>query len=132
MSPRPIQVYIVDDDPSVRVAYARLVSSATMEPKMFSCVEEFLDAPLANENACVVSDVVMPGTSGLDLPDKLAQTGRRLPVIFITAHDTRETRDEAQRIGAVALFRKPVDGQALLDAITWAAALPPGNRSKAV
>ena len=66
-------------------------------------------ADLSDENACVISDVWMPGTSGLELPALLA----RLPVIFITAHDTPETREMAQRVGAAACFRKPVDDQAL-------------------
>ena len=122
MSPPPIHVYIVDDDPSVRTAYARLLRSATLEAHTFSCVEEFLNATVTDANACVVSDVVMHGTSGLELPDKLAHSGRKIPVIFITAHDSKELRDKAQSLGAVALFRKPVDGQALLDAIAWAVA----------
>ena len=57
----------------------------------------------------------MAGTSGLELPALLARAGRRLPVIF-TAHDTAGTREMAQRAGAAAYFRKPVDDQALLDA----------------
>jgi FixJ family two-component response regulator len=61
----------------------------------------------------------MPGVSGLELPALLASAGRRLPVILVTAHDTEETRDIAQRAGAAAYFRKPVDDQALLDAIAW-------------
>lgn len=120
MSPPPIHVYIVDDDPSVRTAYARLLRSALIEAQTFSCVEEFLNARVTDANACVVSDIVMPGTSGLELPNKLAHSGRKLPIIFITAHDSKELRNRAQSIGAVALFRKPVDGQALLDAIAWA------------
>ena len=62
----------------------------------------------------------MPGTSGLELPALLARTGQRLPVIFVTAHDTPETRELAHRLGAAGYFRKPVDEQALLDAIAWA------------
>lgn len=73
-----------------------------------------------DEGACVLCDVAMPGISGLELPDLLARAGLRLPVIFITAHDTPETRAIAQRVGAAAYFRKPVDDQALLDAIAWA------------
>ena len=116
----PIQVYIVDDEPSICTAYARLVRSAKMVPHTFSSVEEFLRAELSDRNACVVSDVQFPGTSGLDLPVLLGRAGRHLPVIFVTAHDTEETRDQAQRFGAAGYFRKPVDDQALLDAITWA------------
>ena len=77
-------------------------------------------AEVSDENACVVSDVQFPGKCGLELPVLLGRAGHTLPVIFVTAHDTAETRDLAQRFGAAAYFRKPVDDQALLDAITWA------------
>lgn len=116
----PVQIYIVDDEPSVSTAYARLMLSARMQPRTFDSVEEFLRADLSDENACVLSDVRMAGTSGLELPALLAGAGRDLPVIFITAHDTPETRQKAQRAGAAAYFRKPVDDQALLDAVAWA------------
>lgn len=118
----PIQVYIVDDEPSVCTAYARLVRSAKMQPRTFASVEDFVRAEFSDVNACVVSDVQMPGTSGLELPGLLARAGRCLPVIFVTAHDTPEIRDRAHSLGAAAYFRKPVDDQALLDAIAWALA----------
>ena len=73
-----------------------------------------------DQNACVVSDVRLPGKSGLELPVLLGRSGHHLPVIFVTAHDSAETRDLAQRLGAASYFRKPVDDQALLDAISWA------------
>ena len=62
----------------------------------------------------------MPGTGGLDLPALIGSAGRHLPVIFVTAHDTPETRDLAKRLGAAGYFCKPVDDRALLDAIGWA------------
>ncbi len=113
-------IYIVDDEPSVRTAFARLARSARMEATGFASVDEFMAAEVSDEHACVICDVRMPGTSGLELPGLLARDGRNLPVIFITAHDTEETRTIAQRMGAAAYFRKPVDDQALLDAIAWA------------
>lgn len=116
----PVQIYIVDDEPSVCTAYARLARSAKMAPRVFTSVEEFLRADFSDENACVISDVRMPGASGLELPDLLAGAGHHLPVIFVTAHDTPETRDIAQQVGAAGYFHKPVDDQALLDAIAWA------------
>jgi len=119
--PRPtIQVYIVDDEPSVCTAYARLVRSAKMQPRTFASVEDFVSSKFADDNACVISDIQMPGLSGLDLPALLARAGHHVPVIFVTAHDTPEARDRAQQSGAAAYFRKPVDDQALLDAIAWA------------
>jgi FixJ family two-component response regulator len=115
-----IQVYIVDDEPSICTAYARLVRSAHMQPSTFASVEDLLNSTFSDTNACVVSDVQFPGKSGLELPVLLGRAGHHLPVIFVTAHDTAETRDLAHRFGASAYFRKPVDDQALLDAIVWA------------
>ena len=120
MSNLPVQIYIVDDEPTVCAAYARLVRSARMQPRTFGSVEEFMRADFSDENACVISDMRMPGINGLELPRLLKCAGHHLPVIFITAHDTPETRELAQRAGAAAYFRKPVDDQALLDAIAWA------------
>jgi FixJ family two-component response regulator len=116
----PIQVYVVDDEPSICTAYARLLRSAKMQPRTFSSVEDLLRADISGHNACVISDVRMPGTSGLTLPALLAKAGYHLPVILVTAFDTPTMRDLAQKAGAAAYFRKPVDDQALLDAIVWA------------
>jgi FixJ family two-component response regulator len=115
-----IQVYIVDDEPSVCTAYARLMRSARMRPRTFASVEDLMRSDFSDENACVVCDIQLPWKSGLDLPVLLGRAGHYLPVIFVTAHDSAETREQAQRFGAAAYFRKPVDDQALLDAITWA------------
>lgn len=120
----PIQVYIVDDDPSICVAYARLMRSAQIAARTFASVEEFVGADFKDENACVISDVQFPGRSGLDLPVLLGRAGHLLPVIFVTAHDTPETRDIAQRFGAVGYYRKPVDDLILLGAITAAVERP--------
>lgn len=120
MTNMPAHIYIVDDEPSIRAAYARLMRSSNMDARTFCTVEEFLSADVSDEHACVLSDIKMPGSSGLSLPGLLEKAGRHLPVIFVTAHDTPDARDMAQRAGAAAFFRKPVDGQALLDAIEWA------------
>ena len=119
MPTAPIQIYIVDDEPSICTAYARLVRSAKMLPRTFTSVDDFLGSGFTDENACVISDIQMPGISGLDLPALLARSGHQVPVIFVTAHDTPETRERAQSAGAAGYFRKPVDDQALLDAIAW-------------
>jgi FixJ family two-component response regulator len=90
-----------------------------MEARTFLSVEEFLKTEVSDLNACLICDVAMPGIGGLELPGLLAAAGRHLPVIFVTAHDTAENRALAQQVGASAFFRKPVDDQALLDAIDW-------------
>ncbi|MGV3532296.1 MAG: response regulator transcription factor [Chthoniobacteraceae bacterium] len=123
----PIHIYIVDDEPSITTAYARLMRSAKMNSRTFSSVEDLLRADFSDERACVICDLQMPGAGGIELPGLLAQAGHRVPVIFVTAHDTPETREMAQQAGASGYFRKPVDDQALLDAIEWALSTEPAS-----
>ena len=116
---KPI-VYIIDDEASVLTAMERLMRSAGLQVGLFESVATFLDKADLRRHACIVADVRMPGQSGLELPALLAHRGCHLPVIVVTAHDTEETRRLAREAGAVGYFRKPVDDQALLDAIHWA------------
>jgi FixJ family two-component response regulator len=113
-------IYVIDDDQSVRKAFERLLRSANLATKTFSCAEEFLDSLIISEAGCIVMDLRMPGLTGFDLQKKIASLGMRMPVIVISASDDSQTRDRARELGAVAFFRKPVDDQALLDAIWWA------------
>ena len=116
----PIQVFVVDDEPSVCTSYARLLRSARIQAQTFLSVEELLRADLSGQNTCIVSDVRMPGISGLALPALLAEAGHRIPVIFVTAHDSPDMPRTAQQAGAIAYFCKPVDDRVLLDAIAEA------------
>jgi len=120
MDSKSVTVYIVDDDRSVRVALKRLLRSAGLKPFDFDSCQAFLDCDVVASRACVIADIRMPGTSGLELPGLLAERGRDLPVILLSAYDRDDAVEEAKLAGAVALFRKPVDDQALLDAIEWA------------
>ena len=113
-------VYLVDDDESVRRALQRLLRSAGFEVKAFSSGESFLETEKFDIKACVVVDIRMPGLTGFDVQEKLSSKGIRIPVITVSAFDDAETRERARKLGAVAFFRKPVDGQALIDAIYWA------------
>ena len=114
-------VYLIDDDESVRRALQRLLRSAGSNVKAFSSAEEFLQSGiLAEKGACIILDIRMPGLTGFDLQEKLASMGIRIPVIVISAFDDTETRERARKLGATAFFRKPVDGEALIDAIHWA------------
>ena len=112
-------VYIVDDDDSVRTALTRLLRSANMRVHSFACVDDFLKSDKLDEHSCVIADIRMPGTCGLGLPKLLAASGHKNPVIFLSAQDTVQTRAAAKRAGGAGFFRKPVDAQALLDAIEW-------------
>ena len=115
-------IYVIDDDASVRKAFGRLLRSANLDAETFSSAEEFLSSPKQKENACIIIDIRMPGLTGFDLLERLVTERIRIPVIAVSAHDDAETREHAKELGAVSFFRKPVDDQALLDAIWWATA----------
>ena len=114
------KVFIIDDDPAVRTALSRLMKSAGIECGVFPTGESFLAALENGDRGCVVLDYHMPGSDGPDVLKIMAENRVPVPVIMLSAHDAPETRERARSLGAVAFFRKPVDGQALLDAIAWA------------
>ena len=120
--------YVIDDDASVRKAFGRLLRSANLDAEMFSSAEEFLSSPKQKENACIIIDIRMPGLSGFDLQQRLSSEGIKIPVIVISASDDVQIRERARELGAIAFFRKPIDDQALLDAIWWAISGSEKNR----
>jgi len=104
-------------------AYAgkRMAGPPTIEmPGSFASAEAFLQAGAADTAGCLVLDINLPGLSGFQLQRQLMASGRKSPVIFITAHDDEVTRAEAGRIGSVAYFRKPFDGKVFLREIVRA------------
>ena len=113
-------IYVIDDDESVRKAFKRLLRSVNLEVETFSSAEEFLKTQKSDKNGCIIIDIRMPGLTGFDLQRKLKAQGDRIPVIVISASDDAEIREQARELGAVAFFRKPIDDQALIDAIDWA------------
>ena len=114
-------VYVVDDDESVRRALGRLLKSAGIQALIFASAEEFLQSEFHTEDACLVTDIRMPGLSGLELQQELLKRHIDIPVVFVTAFDSDDARTQARLAGAAGYFRKPVDDHALLDAIAWAA-----------
>jgi len=115
---RTATVFIVDDDASARVGLGRLIKSAGYVARLFAdaSTKEICQIP----NACILLDMRMPGLAGISLQAELSSRDISMPVIVITADEDPETRHRARQAGAVAFFRKPVDGPALLDAIEWA------------
>ena len=113
-------IWLIDDDESVRRALQRLLRSAGLEVKSFSSANEFLESENLSQRGCIVLDIQMRGLTGFDLQEELASRGKKIPVIVVSAFDDAETRERARKLGAAAFFRKPVDGQALIDAIRWA------------
>jgi len=115
-----ILIYVVDDDASARQAMEMLLISANMEVQSFERAEDLLKCMRREDRACLIADIKMKGLDGLELQQKLAESAIKIPVIFLTALDSNETRQQAKQAGAVGYFRKPVDDQALLDTIQWA------------
>ena len=112
-------VYIIDNDEPTLRALMRLMRSAGYASLAFSSVGEFLRSNLGNQKACVIADVHMPGISALELPGRLHAIGAELPVIFLTADYSDDTRENIRRAGGRGYFGKPVDDHALLDMIRW-------------
>lgn len=113
-------VYVVDDDDSVRKGLTRLLRSAGFESRAFGSVEKFLDEVRDEPSTCVLLDITMPHLSGLQVQARLKSKGIHMPVIAVSARDDAETARAARELGVHAFFRKPVDDQALIDAIRWA------------
>jgi FixJ family two-component response regulator len=112
-------VFVVDDDPSARRGLTRLLRAAGYDVLDFASANEFLDALDPGASGCLILDARMPGLSSEELWAELEARGTHLPIIFVTADDDPATRLRARKMGAVAFFRKPVDGTALLDAVAW-------------
>ncbi|MFD1983614.1 response regulator transcription factor [Mesorhizobium newzealandense] len=125
-------VIIVDDDASVREALSELILSAGFQSICFASTGEFLDADVLDGPGCLILDVRMPGTSGLDLQHRLAQSGNPKPIIFLTGHGDIPMTVQAMKAGAVDFLTKPARDQTLLDAVVAGIAMDAARRATAV
>jgi FixJ family two-component response regulator len=110
-------VFLVDDEPSVLRAIARLLRSAGFNVETFRSPQEFLDGYDPNTTGCLVLDVAMPGLSGLDLQEALCSKAIELPIIFLTARADIPMSVQAMKRGAVDFLMKPANDEELLEAI---------------
>jgi FixJ family two-component response regulator len=115
-------VFVVDDDYRVREALSSLVASIGLEVAVFGSAQEFLESEKPDSPACLVLDLELPGTSGLDLQKELA-AGNSPPIIFITGHGDVPSSVRAMKAGAIEFLPKPFGEQELLQAIDTAIAL---------
>jgi FixJ family two-component response regulator len=110
-------VAIVDDDDLMRTALQGLLKSAGLLAQAFPSAEEFLRSGHQHDTACLITDIRMPGMSGLELQAQLNADRCRIPTIFITAHGDAKMRMQAMRAGAVEFLAKPFDDEALLESV---------------
>lgn len=117
MTQTETQVYVVEDDPSMRNALKNLLKSVGLHAKLFASAQEFLSAEKQDIASCLILDVRLPGISGLDLQRELNRSNNHIPIIFITAHGDIPMSVRAMKAGAVEFLTKPFRDQDLLDAI---------------
>jgi FixJ family two-component response regulator len=110
-------VAVIEDDESYRAAVERLLKSADFQVQSFDSAEAFLDSGQQHKTACLITDIRMPGMSGLELQSKLKSDHCPIPTIFITAHGDEKIRMQAMRSGAVKFLTKPFDSDALLESV---------------
>ena len=122
-------VYVVDDDLRVREALSSLIGAAGLRAIVFSSAAEFLRFEKPDSAACLVLDLQLPGTSGLDLQQKLAD-GDAPPIIFISGHGDVPSSVRAMKSGATEFLSKPFDDAELLRAIHAAIGLDQSRREK--
>jgi FixJ family two-component response regulator len=110
-------VAVIEDDDSYRGAIQRLLKSAGVSVQSFPSAEDFLSSGRQHETGCLITDIRMPGMSGLDLQAKLNADHCPIPTIFITAHGDEDMRLQAMRGGAVKFMVKPFDCAILLESV---------------
>jgi FixJ family two-component response regulator len=111
-------IAIVDDDASVRQSTLRLIRSfGGYRAEAFGSGGEFLASPTVAETACLVLDVRMPGMDGLEVQGRLAESGARIPIVFLTGRATDDEEHRARCGGAVEFLRKPVGKVTLLEVL---------------
>jgi len=123
-----INIAVVDDDASLCHAMDRLLRAAGFRPFIFPSAEAFLQDRELVRPDCILLDIQLGGMSGFELEDRLASSGSTIPVIFITAHDDPETREQARQTGCIAYLRKNDPGEMVLEAIRRAVKRVEGSR----
>ena len=113
-------VYVIDDDASVRAAIRNLIESIPLNVETYASPQEFLNNAVLDSPSCLVLDIRLPDSSGLDFQAALIQRGVRIPIIFVTGHGDVAMSVRAMKAGAVEFLTKPFRHQELLEAINHA------------
>jgi FixJ family two-component response regulator len=110
-------VAIIDDDDAMQESLRDLIEAAGLVAQCFASAEEFLASGLHCQAACLITDILMPKMSGLELQARLKDEECDIPIIFITAYGDAKMRIEAMREGAAEFLAKPFDHQLLLETV---------------
>ena len=113
-------ISVVDDDESIRRTTTFLIESFGFRAAAFESAESFLKSVQLHDTSCLLVDVQMPGMNGLQLQSELAAAGHSIPIIFITAFDNKDARQQAMQAGAVAFLGKPFNDEELHQAVRLA------------
>jgi FixJ family two-component response regulator len=113
-------VFVVDDDISVRESLELLIRCEGWEPELFASADKFLECPAAMIASCLVLDISMSGTNGLELQKRIAAERVWMPIIFITGHGDVPKSVQAMKAGAVEFLMKPFRDDTLLTAVRGA------------
>jgi FixJ family two-component response regulator len=123
------RISVVDDDEAVRDALGELVAALGYFVRTFESAKDFIENKGPQDIACVITDVQMPGMTGLDLIDHLRRNAILIPVILVSAHKQPALQSRAHRSGAVAWLEKPIRHEELAESITRAMAQISGRIS---
>jgi FixJ family two-component response regulator len=115
-------IAIVDDDESFRHATISFIRSLGYSTAAFPSADAFINSEVVENTDCLITDVQMPGMSGIELQNYLTAQGHRVPIIFVTAFPEMEARDNALRAGAVGFLGKPFGDENLISCLNKALA----------
>jgi FixJ family two-component response regulator len=124
-------ISIIDDDASVREATKGLIRSLGYDATTYRSADDFLESGGPEGTSCIITDIQMPGTNGLDLQDRLHSEGHATPVIFVTAFPEEPARSRAMKAGAYGFLAKPFDEAHLIACLDQAFAENPDKHRPA-
>jgi FixJ family two-component response regulator len=127
MTAARLLIAVVDDEESVRRAFARMLSASLFDVDVFASGQEFLDSLERRHPDCVILDLQMPGLTGRDVQRQLVIDHVRVPIIVVTAHDQPALREQCLADGATAYVAKPLQRERLVNLIKDAVKRQPGD-----
>lgn len=131
MSEQESIVFVIDDDPAIRISLESLLRSVGHSVRTFETARAFTAEPRPDLPGCLILDVRLPGLSGLEFQRELSRSGNPLPIVFITGHGDVPMSVEAMKSGAVEFLTKPFRDQDLLDGVHRAIEIDRRRRAKA-